>query len=490
MRTLKFSRVWFAYLAPVIMVASSLLTSCGSENQASRQSDPASSDQTFETQSRVPPRAYYDSLLKERFAVAESGQFTTIQRVYVSFNGGKVNKGFEKGESFLPCVNETTIPSSKINETDQARVLERVAQVFSNAGVRIDLTRSQPSTGDFTTVHVGGQFSQLGCASANSQVVLGLSPIDAKNANPNDVVFVFSGSIRGLNLVAQSIAHEVGHSFGLRNTIESTDVMFEGALTEISKFEEGTVAENSEIQDGPKLMQASLGQGDASIDSKIINSGKPQDLTPTNPLPGGNGSPLPNIPGGIPNLPSLPNLSNLASMIDLLKGLSPTLIDQLRSKIPLLNQLPGNISLQNPQAIMALLALLQNQSQNGGSGLDMSDLLKSLLNQGQGGGSLGGISSLLNMLGMGGLGGGLNAGPMIDKLLPLVLPFLSPGQNGSPNANPIDLGALLGIQGLTQPADLISLIQPLAQLIQANSSGGNSQALLDLLKMAIVDQYN
>jgi hypothetical protein len=72
---------------------------------------------------------------------------------------------------------------------------------------------------------IGGTPGVVGAGST----LVGLSPLDAGNSNPNDVGFVFSATVgtvtNSLQSLAYVISHETGHTVGLAHITPSNDIM-------------------------------------------------------------------------------------------------------------------------------------------------------------------------------------------------------------------------------------------------------------------------
>lgn len=466
-------------------LASMLLASCGNNNASSRTPNTSAADNTARVNDAVkPPRAYYDALLADRMLALDQNAISTTQVLWLNFKGATVQKGYNRDQSFIPCNNQSVIPDSGLSPADQKVVADKTAQFFSNAGVHIELTFDKPTSGDFTTMHIGGRYSNLGCLGGGS--VLGISPLDDGNSNPNDVGFAFIPQGQDLQTLAETVAHESGHTFGLDHVTAQTDLMYFSSTSQIVGFQNSTL-ESGGPQDAPTMLQKALGTGVASVTGTPV---APNGNVPTVPVTPSNPSqpqPFPNMPSGIAGIFNLPGLSNLGGLNQLFGQLSPNIVSSLSGIIPQIGQLPGGAILQNPTSVMSLMTVLQNvvAQQNGGQ-INISQL--SSLISGTGG-QAPQLSTLLSMIGM----SGANPAAGISSLLPMILPKLGAAapatSTNAASALPLDFAALMGMSTMTNPAQLIALIPQYSQLIQCNASGGQSAALMDVVKLAITQQY-
>jgi hypothetical protein len=470
----------FILRSSILLATVSVMVSCGASQPESTSPRYYSDDVEGTTHANdkvTPTREYYDALLADRMTVADANGFQGSKVVYVSFNGADVKKGLGRGESFITCQDVATVPASGFSGSEQKSILEKVALYYSNAGAKVDFTTSEPESGDYTTVHVGGIADLLGCKTVSA---IGMAPFDVKNANPNDVVFAFVPKNRDVTLVAKIIAHETAHSFGIDHSDNELDIMYPTVSGSSTGFDIGVAEGTGSEQNASELLQRTVGSGASSVNGKIIEATNPNVVilpvlsSPVSSL-------FPNVPGSIPNLGSIPGLENLGALGQLIGQLSPQLISLLGSKLPALGQLPGGINLQNPQSIMALLTILQNviSKQNGGtfdiqalSGLIVNPQMKQLV-------------SALIVVGL----NGANPGAAAATLIPIVIPMITKAVTGGSTTVNIDITKLMGITDLKNPADIIALIEPFVQMINANASGSNAQAMLDIVKMALAAQY-
>ncbi len=155
-----------------------------------------------------PPTDYYRALLVTRFNTNDT-TVTSDRKVFLNFGGGEIYKGFDKNQSFILCNEAITINPAALTVREQEEVFDEVKKLFSVADAPLSLVLDEPLTGDYSTVHIGGEHHALGC---QSQPVLGIAPSDQGDVNPADVGFVFSNM---RELLPHAIAHVVGRVSGL-----------------------------------------------------------------------------------------------------------------------------------------------------------------------------------------------------------------------------------------------------------------------------------
>jgi len=407
----------------------------------------------------APPQAYFDALLTDRMQMAANGalQAAQDQVMWVNFNGATIAKGFTKDASFLPCKSSVVIPPAPLSESDKDAILTQVAQYFSNAGAKLSISADKPASGDYTTIHVGGSYSAFGCA--GSVNVAGIAPFDVGNANPNDVGFVFM-STKDVKSLAQAIAHEAGHTFGLDHSDNKLDLMYAQAMATVNGFMKGTANISGLEQDASAILQTALGSGMATLSG----------------LPVAASSAVSKIPPTV-----LAGTANLGKLGGLLNSLGGSVHKSLNAYIPALSggAIPAGVIPPNAQGALVLLTVLQNATMGKNAGV-MDMVQFGLMVSGY---SPASISMYLQLAGL-----VLNSGILTGQPVPVNIPGVTgslPGQIPST----INVSQILGMNNITNPSQLISMLPQYAQIIGATQQGPNAQALLSLVMMAVGQQY-
>lgn len=454
----------------------SLLTACGPEPDSRTNSDDAASlggrDKIV-----TPPRSYYDMLLADRMQLANAGQLKKSQDpvLWINFAGATLSKGYGRGQSFIPCSSSVTVPPALIPADSQMEIAEMVAGFYSNAGAILNITTEQPTSGDYTTIHVGGDYSNLGCGP--SPFSAGVAPYDVGNANPNDVGFVFTRS-SNLAALARTIAHEAGHTYGLSHSANRADIMSAWDSPAATGFT------STGTQDAPAILQKVLGSGVATVSGSPVTPTMPTPPIAPLPLP----SPLPipsmpNLPTNFANLPGLANFANLSSILSSLPfSMNGVLGCVLPNVMPNANGIalsPFSGSIQNAQGALGLLTILMNASmtQNGGQ-FDMTQLMGLIS-----GFSPPNITQIISLAGI-----GPNPTQCISQLIPVNIPGITASLPGQPQ-NGINVAAIFGMNSITNPGQLIAMIPQYAQVIGATNQGASAQVLMSLVLMATSQQY-
>ena len=352
-------RETFGTIAKAMLVGTAALTlgACGSESISDVQS---SSSQHGEDEAHaddadmaMPPQGYYDAVLARNLSLAETGEITAaLQKpvLFLNFDGAVVKKGFAKEESFIPCQASVTVPASGFSPTQKSEIMKLVAKYYDQAGVLLAVTSKKPASGLYTTMHIGGSYSLLGCGSKNN--VLGLAPMDAGNKNIADVGFAFVNTSHSVFVAATTIAHEAGHSYGLNHVGQRSCVMYPTIVNEMQGFQ--SVA----TQDSPSLLKKALGVGRTTVeDSATPNPDNSADIKPDPAAP-------PKNP--IPVIPNLPGANLLNSLSQIISGINPNSTGDLSKLIAAISMfIPGaSGTLNSLNLMLAALQILSQQNPN------------------------------------------------------------------------------------------------------------------------------
>ena len=147
----------------------------------------------------------------------------------------------------------------------RAQIINRVVQDMYaiHAPYNIEFVTTRPTSGTYHMVVFGGNCSTIagqgGCA--------GIALQDCGDFLPNNIVFVFPGSLR-LADMATTAAQEGAHAFGLTHTLDQADVMYPTIQSSIpSGFGAGQVPSNDQptsctaatFQDSDQMMMDTIG---------------------------------------------------------------------------------------------------------------------------------------------------------------------------------------------------------------------------------------
>jgi len=502
--------------ASVTAVAATLVTACGSpEVSESHKSVPtetsdanASSELTERVcgESMVPPAEYYDQLLKEEFERSERGVSLSLQTsapvLYLDFDGETLQRGYRRGQSFILCSQTATIPASGISPADQDQIVTKVQAYFDRAGAAMIVTPMKPTSGDFTTIIVGGSYGSLGCR--ESRGILGVAPLDGGNANRNDIGFAFTAFVRNINTIADTVAHEAGHSYGLNHTRNQRDLMFASMTSSQEGFAVGATGAGRS-QDGPAILRQVLGaKGSPSagpvapISPTPRQPGQPAPTQPAPTQPAPTNPMRPTIPG-LPNLPidlgNLPGLGSLAGIANLIPQLNPADILDISKLLPgLTNVIPGGLgglgNLSGLDTVLTILGIAQGvppTTPAPGAPTAPGSPLSGILNPQT-------IQTIGTLAGLAGFGNVTSAISVIQGVVNSTGALPVPGGTpSSPTQPPLtqipDLSKILDLDTITDFSSLLAAYQGHTRVVASNYSGDTRTALMSALKVAYAQAY-
>lgn len=137
------------------------------------------------------------------------------------------------------------------------------------ADFNIDVVISRPLSGDYQMTVVGDRESIIGEPGG----VVGISPVDCKNANDSNLNYAFSASLGdNPDQTAITIAHENGHAYGLHHTDNNKDIMYP-SVTPAEGFRKGKAARGPcglragiDDQDSYQVLIENLGARPTSVE--------------------------------------------------------------------------------------------------------------------------------------------------------------------------------------------------------------------------------
>lgn len=148
-----------------------------------------------------------------------------------------VSVSYPKPAAGIPSAqNPSTIVPFSSNQISQ--IMAIVGQTYANYNV--SFTTQKPTTGNYETVFVGGNFSDIYNPNQNnlflsppSNTTIGISQsVNLMDSNPNASAVVLSERIYGfttpatyMSTLAQTIAHETGHLLGLQHVLPGSELM-------------------------------------------------------------------------------------------------------------------------------------------------------------------------------------------------------------------------------------------------------------------------
>lgn len=467
---------------------------------------------------KPPPRGYYDAVFASVLINVEYDRYALTDLVgapviWLSFAGASVSRGFEVGDSYLICGAGAKVPASQLDPKERGAVVMAVQEQFDRVGIAARFTDEKPRSGDYTTVHVGGTYGDLGCSDAKEEEATGIAPFDVGDASKTDVAFVFEATILDMDGatardVAKHIQMQVGRAFGVQDVATLQAVKETGAKA--ARAADAGVDDADDATSGDDESAAPGDDGAAGDDE-----GGVADAVS-----------VPGVGELPPTLAHLPGLSQIATIAQLLQGLDGQTLVDIAALPPLIQQLlpDGIAGLRLPGfdkvlTVIGLVGSMPNQADRSVAAVaEAAAVSGSAAGAAANGGApdlaqvgqlLGGNNAALASIGALLASGGfpdLNAAiaaaqAFIDLLLgqvrtPPAQQPPAPPQPAQPQAPAElsglpDLAALLGIasgSNASEPALINNLIGS-ARVVSSNFEGSDKEAIMSLLKVAYAQAW-
>jgi len=442
-----------------LLLFSPYFTACGSKDKP--QTSDVSSDALASgalDEIVIPPKEYYDAALNRELQLLGEDD-PNFPQLFVDFDGASLDKGFGVGESFILCKRSADIPDSGFNFDQQKEIILKVREFFREAGTNLKVVAAPPSSGRYTTIIVGGSMKSLGCREQKG--VLGIAPYDRGNTNKDDIGFAFTRYVNNVQVTAETIAHEAGHTYGLDHIRQQNGLMYYANSGIIDGFIDGRTS-GGRRQNAPMILQRDVGKLSSSDD---INDDDISDIPTDIPQPedsndnNNDSDPVADTNPGDQDQDSgnsdtglFPGWDQIAGIGDLLGGLIP-----------------------------------------GGGLTNLPDLLggiTGLIPGGLGGlGGLGNLGNLGNIPGVGGIPtsipdfsniGGLNG---IEDIFQVISQ-----QSGSLSSLP-DLSQALNLGNFADTPAIFSSLRGNASMVKQNFRGDQRESLLSALKVGYLQSY-
>jgi Big-like domain-containing protein len=152
----------------------------------------------------------------------------TTKLLYLNFTGGTVyNDGAGCDDATLGCSFIVSLsgmvqyPPFRGTPTQKQLIIDLVKAYYEPFDVQIVFDR--PASGPYSMNMIGGKPEDIGLGPG----AVGIAPLDCSDLNDHDLSFTFPAVVANDPLeVAQTIAQETAHAYGLGHTSDRTDVMF------------------------------------------------------------------------------------------------------------------------------------------------------------------------------------------------------------------------------------------------------------------------
>ena len=207
---------------------------------------------------------------------------TGRQVVFLNFDGAALTSGgndAKTDKTMLLTVSSHNYPAMTWTsyggkEKGMKDIIKEVKILFYKYGV--DFVTTRPTSGNYSMVMIGG--SGQNCKGGGAAI--GISPLDCKNSNKNDVLFVFGERITGAKKVAFVIAHELGHAVGLEHHDAPSGIMYPSLSGQTETWKTGNVSGSTcgrSTQDADKVLTENLGVGEPDKVAPLIWIMRPGD---------------------------------------------------------------------------------------------------------------------------------------------------------------------------------------------------------------------
>lgn len=208
---------------------------------------------------------------------------TGRQVVFLNFDGAPLTSGGNdatRNKTRLLTVSSHNYPAMSWGsfggkDKGMADVLKEVKILYYKYGV--EFVTKRPASGDYSMVMIGG--TGQNCKGGGSAV--GISPLDCKNNDKTDVLFVFGNRLSSAKQVAFVIAHELGHAVGLEHIDNNKGIMYPQLSGNTTGWASGNVSGGSSCgrttQDADKILTENLGVGEPDKVAPLIWIMRPGD---------------------------------------------------------------------------------------------------------------------------------------------------------------------------------------------------------------------
>ena len=150
----------------------------------------------------TPPKEYFDAALADAMNHLGEAEMSLTENVthvlYLNFDGAQISQGYRNGQSFIACQDSSSIAPASFDASERETIRQQVVAHFSKVGVSLDVTLDEPAKLPYTTMIVGGSYSDIGCVGSG---VLGIAPFDQGNVNDSDIGFAFTDGVNELSIV-------------------------------------------------------------------------------------------------------------------------------------------------------------------------------------------------------------------------------------------------------------------------------------------------
>lgn len=187
-------------------------------------------------------------------------------KVFLNFDGATLTVGGNDARTnktdllLVPSLEYPAQDWSSFGGRDKAveDIVDQLNLLFADFAVELVTTR--PESGDYTMAMIGGTGADIKQGATGT---VGIAPLDCENSDKNDLALIFGNRVTSAKKLAQVIAHELGHTFGLEHVIDKTGIMYPSLNSETCCWTDAELAQASYCgrskQDSHQILLANLG---------------------------------------------------------------------------------------------------------------------------------------------------------------------------------------------------------------------------------------
>lgn len=143
----------------------------------------------------------------------------------VPLRSGNCSNAAANCSFIVRCTSPRAVPPYAGSAEEKALTLKYLKKYL--APFNVSVVDQRPASGDYSMVVIGGTPMDICYGNGGA---LGVAPMDCNDTNKNDITFAFSGVSNEPLTIAQTIAQEHAHGYGLEHTQDTHDALYPVAI--------------------------------------------------------------------------------------------------------------------------------------------------------------------------------------------------------------------------------------------------------------------